>query len=149
VKRNGDLQRGGVETGQQVTRRQILKFGILGAVAVPVVRGVTTLGRSTAKTGTADLGRLSQAAFEKQVGTPFVLHHPTAGRLTATLAAVTPLDRPSGATGEGFDLKFTARVREGFGQETYSVANAAMGSFPLLLVPGADGHTAVINRMFR
>jgi hypothetical protein len=148
VKHNGDLHRGGVETGQQVTRRQILKFGILGAVAVPVVRGVTTLGR-TAKKAAVDLGGLSQAAFEKQIGKPFVLNHPTAGRLTATLASVTPLDRPAGASGEGFDLKFTARVREGFGQETYNVANAAMGSFPLLLVPGADGHTAVINRMFR
>jgi hypothetical protein len=91
--------------------------------------------------------QLSHAAFAPLVETPFQLGD---GALALTLVEVSPL-RVS-ARSESFALVFCDPARAGLPQGEYQLAHAALGQFPLFIVPiGEDArgllYEATFNRL--
>jgi len=140
------------------SRRKFLKAGMLAALfaAVPLKN---VLGQSwTDQSGNPGAGSQGQndplanytkATFISYLNSVFQLHT-VSGIVAVTLLKVDDMTPPKG--GECFSLLFRGGSR-GFGQDTYTIDHAALGTFKLLLVPvgaddnGAQGYLATINRL--
>jgi hypothetical protein len=140
------------------SRRKFLKAGLLAALfaAVPLknVRGQKWTDQSdNPGAGSQDpndpLANYTKATFISYLNSVFQLHT-VSGVIAVTLLKVDDMAPPKG--GECFSLLFRGGSR-GFGQDTYTIDHAALGTFKLLLVPvgtddnGAQGYLATINRL--
>jgi hypothetical protein len=140
------------------SRRKFLKAGLLAALfaAVPLknVRGQKWTDQSdNPGAGSQDpndpLANYTKATFVSYLNSIFQLHT-VSGIVAVTLLKVDDMAPPKG--GECFSLLFRGGSR-GFGQDTYTIDHAALGTFKLLLVPvgtddnGAQGYLATINRL--
>lgn len=139
------------------SRRKFLKAGMLAAVfaagPIKIVTGHTWKDRE----GNPDdpqlapdtLGNYSKATFSSYLNSVFQIHT-VSGIVEATLTEVH--DMPSSNGGESFSLLFRGG-RQPLRQDTYQIDHAALGTFPLLLVPaaadanGAQGFVATFNRL--
>jgi len=138
------------------SRRKFLKAGVLAAMfaALPLkdVLGISWKDRLTAGPFAYQddvLANYTKATFVYYLNSVFQLHT-VYGVVAVTLTKVDDLAAASG--GECFSLLFRGGSRA-VPQGTYAIEHAALGSFPLFLVPagtdsnGAQSYLATINRL--
>ena len=81
---------------------------------------------------------LTMDRFREQIGTTFTLLAPSAGSLDLTLAAVNdlgPAITQPFARGQAFNCHFSPSGGATLPQDTYQMNHAALGAFPIFLVP--------------
>jgi len=140
-----------------ISRRLFIRIGTLAAIAggMSMRPGLVALGQKLgAPQETSPLSFYTMATFLQYVNSVFILRSSTATvEVTLTSVQDTLPAKASRAGGrESFILEFrggSAQPR----QETYVVEHAALGTFPLFLVPGGaddngtQGYVATINRL--
>ncbi|MGE5170202.1 MAG: DUF6916 family protein [Rudaea sp.] len=133
----------------RLTRRRFLAQGAGVACA--------TLAANAVALSPAPADRLTASLFASQIDRTFTARsvaEDAAPALTVRLRAVEPLRHPAlrlspeARHERSFVLVFDV-VGQRAAQDTYRIANAAIGRFDALLVPGHDGSvlTAVFNRL--
>ena len=133
-----------------LTRRGFLAQGAVLACAslAPCVPGVAA----------APAGNLVASRFSSQIDRVFAarpLSLPNAAALALRLRSVEPLRHPAPTSRAEFERSFVLVLdagelgtAQGAAQDTYEIANSAVGAFAALLVPGRNRAllTAVFNR---
>lgn len=137
-----------------LTRRAFLATSGAAALSIGVMGspGLVAPRAARLKLGGSE-SLYSQSTFQAQAGTPFVVHV-GAQLVTLTLARVEALSQVNqkGRTlaGQQFSLLFSGPA-PAFGQLTYAVQHAVLGTFSLFLVPvgagtaGGQAYQAIIN----
>jgi hypothetical protein len=151
------------------SRREICRAGALGAMAAGL--GACDLGSTTPGASAAGghavpdsvlasaAYALTMASFLPHVGSRFHLAGGGGARAELTLVRVTDLGagaRTQAGHGECFALSFDAAAGSdadaGAGsaldQDTYTASHAALGAFPLFVVPGRSDSGAVYSAVF-
>ncbi len=137
-----------------VSRRRFLALG-------PVLAATAASGPSSIvkdilpKPSTHGAADLTRSTFLPHVNSAFVVHVGPLRRVETTLVAVENLPGASGSAGDAegrFALLFRGPRAEAFGQDTYHVEHARLGTIALFLVPigesaGVRHYEAIFNRI--
>jgi hypothetical protein len=146
-----------------VSRRRFIQTGAAAVIAgcVPVQPFGFLVGRADALTALTALGGPrsifdSSANFRPHIGAPFVADRGGGRTSVLLLKAVDDFRLPGTVAarrlktpGAGFTLLFDGSRAQRFTQSTYSVRNAALGTFDIFLTPVgmSTDVQAVINRL--
>jgi hypothetical protein len=151
-----------MEDGVRTSRRQILRYGGIGALVAAgaaaglavadAVGGPTAPSANRRSAGIPLPGHreLEQATFESLVGTNFVLRAP-GGSQKVSLVSVKPHATARPGTGECFSLFFTA-PHDAAASGSYTLSHPALGKFGMFLSPVGlpsvgQRYEAVVNRV--
>lgn len=153
-----------------VSRRKLLQnsFVALAACAASPFPLWATGKKASGTIENAGLQHLNRKAFEAQIGSGFqvtalsgkgssvwmrllaVSDLPKLVPQNVAAMAVPPKQKSAQIHTIGFMLSFLGTLPKPLAQDTYNFEHAALGKFPLLIVPeghGADTYIAVINRL--
>ncbi len=143
-----------------LSRRKFLKAGILTSIVAGTTTNLTApavgrprAGRPDSLSVASSLDYYNKATFQSYINSEFRIY--SNGRSETWVRLVLVEDFPASeatAPDECFRLLFSAAAETSLPQGTYYVDHAALGTFPLFVVPhdvdGQRQYEAVFNRRF-